>query len=123
MFRVVHFEIGADDIGKISKFYADVFGWKMQKWGEGEQEYILVSTGDEKDMGINGGIFKHKEGGPAIINTISVANLDEMCKKVEASGGTIITQKMTIPGVGWMAYFKDIEGNQSGMLQPDAAAK
>ena len=122
MFRVVHFEIGAYDTGKISKFYSDVFGWKMQKWGEGEQEYILVSTGDQKDMGIDGGIFKRKDG-PALINTISVSNLDEMCKKVEAAGGIIITQKMTIPGIGWMVYFKDVEGNQSGMLQPDAGAK
>lgn len=120
--RVVHFEIGAIDTGKISKFYSDVFGWKMEKWGGGEQEYILVSTGDAKEPGINGGIFKSK-GNPVIVNTIDVANIDEMCKKVEAAGGSIAVPKMPVPGVGWLVYYKDVEGNLFGMMQSDPNAK
>jgi len=31
--------------------------------------------------------------------------------------------KMPVPGVGWLAYFKDTEGNIFGIFQDDASAK
>jgi uncharacterized protein len=34
-----------------------------------------------------------------------------------------VVPKMPIPGVGWLAYFKDTEGNIVGVMQPDANAK
>jgi hypothetical protein len=42
---------------------------------------------------------------------------------VKASGGTIALEKMPVPGVGWLAYAKDTEGNIFGVLQPDQTAK
>jgi hypothetical protein len=122
MSRVIHFEIGAVDTGKIKKFYTDVFGWKMEKWGGGEQEYWLVATGETSQPGINGGIFKSK-GEAVIVNTIDVKDLDEMCRKVESAGGKIEVPKMAVPGIGWLAYFKDVEGNLFGIMQGDENAK
>ena len=29
---IVHFEIPSDDIERSRKFYADLFGWKIEKW-------------------------------------------------------------------------------------------
>jgi hypothetical protein len=29
---------------------------------------------------------------------------------------------MPIPGIGWLAYIKDTDGNMLGLLQPDEAA-
>ena len=31
--------------------------------------------------------------------------------------------KMPIPGVGWLAYLKDTEGNVFGLMQSDPSAK
>jgi predicted enzyme related to lactoylglutathione lyase len=121
MSRVVHFEIAANDIGKMKDFYSNVFGWKIENWG-GPTEYWLVSTGDEKQMGINGAIFK-KSGPQTVINTIGVDNIDEYIKKVENNGGKITTPKGPIPGIGYFAYCEDIEGNKFGILQPDTSAK
>ena len=45
-----------------------------------------------------------------------------MIAKVEANGGEITMPKMAVPGVGWMAYFKDPEGNIHGMMQSDPGA-
>jgi hypothetical protein len=42
--------------------------------------------------------------------------------KVTEKGGTVITPKMPIPGVGWFAYCKDTEGNQFGIMQSDPSA-
>ena len=42
--------------------------------------------------------------------------------KAEASGGSIAVPKMPIPGMGWLAYCKDTEGNIFGMMQEDPEA-
>jgi predicted enzyme related to lactoylglutathione lyase len=34
-----------------------------------------------------------------------------------------VVPRMAIPGVGWLAYANDSEGNIFGMMQPDTAAK
>ena len=39
------------------------------------------------------------------------------------AGGTIALPKMPIPGMGWLAYCKDTEGNIFGMMQSDPNAK
>ena len=54
--RIVHFEIYADDVGRASKFYTDLFGWEINKWdGPPQMDYRLVVTGRE-GPGIDGGI-------------------------------------------------------------------
>ena len=37
--------------------------------------------------------------------------------------GTLALPKMAVPGVGWLAYVKDTEGNILGMMQRDPNAK
>ncbi len=42
---------------------------------------------------------------------------------VEAAGGKLQVPKMAIPGIGWLAYYFDTEGNPLGMMQADSPAK
>lgn len=119
--RIVHFEIPANEPEKIMEFYSNVFGWKMQKFGD--FNYWSCNTGDEKEPGINGGIMKRQHADQPIVNTIKVVNLDEMMKKVSAAGGEIVVPKMVIPGVGWLSYFKDVEGNIMGIMEDDNSVK
>lgn len=120
--RVVHFEIDAKKPDRAIKFYEKVFSWKIKKW-EGPVEYYLITTGKESEPGIDGGLSRRTESEPSTVNTIDVPSVDEFIKKVEANGGTIIRPKMAVPGVGYMAYFKDPEGNIFGMMENDESAK
>lgn len=120
--RVVHFEIDAKKPDRAIKFYEKVFSWKIKKW-EGPVEYYLITTGKESEPGIDGGLSRRTESEPSTVNTIDVPSVDEFIKKVEANGGTIIRPKMAVPGVGYMAYFKDPEGNTFGMMENDESAK
>jgi predicted enzyme related to lactoylglutathione lyase len=120
--RVVHFEIDAKKPDRAIKFYEKVFSWKIKKW-EGPVEYYLITTGKESEPGIDGGLSRRTESEPSTVNTIDVPSVDEFIKKVEACGGTIIRPKMAVPGVGYMAYFKDPEGNIFGMMENDESAK
>ncbi len=120
--RIVHFELNVKDVNKTIKFYENVFGWKIEKW-KGPIDYWLIMTGDEKEPGIDGGLGAEEEGFPKVVNTIDVGNVDEIIKKIEKNGGEIISPKHAIPGVGWLAYFKDTEGIVTGIMQEDPNAK
>jgi len=114
--RVVHFEIPADIPERAAKFYEDVFGWKIKKW-EGPFDYWMITTGEEEETGINGAIMT-KEMGEMVRNTIGVDSFDKYAEKIEMEGGKMITEKMTIPGIGTMAAFQDTEGNISVIMEP-----
>ena len=119
--RVVHFEIPADEPEKVAKFFEETFGWSVRKW-DGPMDYWLVMTGKEEEAGIDGGIMRKREANPMVVNTIDVEDLDAMIIKIEANGGEIYIPKMAVPGVGWMAYFKDPSGNVHGVMQSDPGA-
>ncbi|MBV8551575.1 MAG: VOC family protein [Acidobacteriaceae bacterium] len=103
-------------------FYEAIFGWKFQKW-DSPIDYWLITTGDEKEPGINGGLMPRRDPAQPCVNTISVATLDETLTSVEHHGGTCVVPKMPIPGVGWLAYCKDTEGHIFGVMQSDPAAR
>lgn len=119
MNRVVHFELPVEDPARSEKFYGGVFGWKFNKWGEGPMEYWLISTGE--GTGIDGGMMRRNPGQP-VTNTIEVSDVDEACSKITSAGGEIVVPKMAIPGVGYLAYFKDPDGNISGVMHRDGSA-
>jgi len=118
--RVVHFEIPSDDPERAGRFYSDVFGWQINKWSEGD--YWLVNTGPNSATGINGGILKRRHPQQPVVNTIEVESLDSTLATIQQHGGVVVVPKMPIQGVGWLAYFKDLDGNIFGVMQPDTAA-
>jgi len=122
MLRVVHFEINADDPERAAKFYQEIFGWKIKKW-EGPIDYWLVSTGPEGQPGIDGGIMKRMNPQASTYNTVDVPSVDEFSTKITENGGKVVVPKTAVPGVGYMAYCADTEGNVFGIMQEDPAAK
>ncbi len=120
--RVIHFEIPAENPERAAKFYREVFGWEIQKWA-GPMEYWLAKTGADGQPGINGGLMRREAPYTGPANTIDVASVDAAIKTVQAKGGKLTIPKMAIPGVGYVAYCQDTEGNLFGMLQADASAK
>jgi len=121
MSRVIHFELPADNPERAVKFYQQVFGWKIEKW-DGPQPYWLVATGEDSEPGINGGIAR-REDLSAVVNTISVPSFDDYAKKITSAGGKLLTPKMPVPGVGYMAYCADTEGTKFGIMQMDPSAR
>jgi uncharacterized protein len=123
MARVVHFEIYTEEPEAVRPFYEKVFGWKIEKW-DGPIEYWVVTTGDEKELGINGGLLRPREGQSAgTLNTVAVQSLDKAIDDINREGGRICVPKMAIPRIGWLAYAEDPAGNVFGLLEPDSAVK
>jgi uncharacterized protein len=124
--RVVHFEVHADDPERAIRFYSTVFGWTFNHYG-GAQDYWLITTGPDDQPGINGGLMRRMGAidGQAVIAyvcTVDVESVDAALARVLERGGQLALPKMPIPGVGWLAYARDPEGNLFGMMQAEAAA-
>jgi len=124
--RPIHFEIPADDTQRAVDFYSKVFGWTIKKW-DGPMEYWMVITGSDDQPGINGGLMRrHGEiDGQAVIAyvcTVDVADVDASLQTALDNGAQVALPKMPVPGVGWLVYCKDTEGNIFGMMQSDPAA-
>ena len=125
--RVVHFEIHATEPDELIAFYYGLFGWTFTK-AEG-MDYWLIVTGPADEPGIDGGLVKRPVTGPAdsqALNafpcTVQVGSLDATLAKAGELGAVIALPKMPVPGVGWLAYIKDPDGNILGMHEPDPAA-
>jgi predicted enzyme related to lactoylglutathione lyase len=124
--RVIHFEIHANDPERAIRFYGESFGWSFRKY-DGPMPYWLVRTGPEDQPGIDGGLLQRQapldgEGIAAYVCTVDVPDLDAALETVTGAGAHVVWPKNPIPGVGWLAYAKDPEGNVFGMLQEDPEA-
>lgn len=125
MGRVVHFEIQATNPQRAINFYENVFGWTFNRWGE--QEYWLIETGPEEEPGINGGLVPRREAVTgaevgAFVCTIDVESVDDTLKLIGSNGGQRVVPKTPVPGVGYLVYCRDPEGNLFGVMEMDEEA-
>ena len=125
MDKVVHFEIPVDDEGRAKDFYAAAFDWELNSVDMGGgNTYTTVTTVpvDDRMMpkepgAINGGLMQRGADPSSPVITVQVDSIDDSLKKIEAGGGTIVTPRTPIPGMGAFAYFKDSEGNTLGLFE------
>ena len=119
---IVHFEIPADDIEKMRKFYSELFGWKIEKT-PGPTEYWGIQTvplderGTPIRSGVNGGLMKRQNPEHKPVNYILVESVDEYSARIGALGGKVVVPKMEVPGICWWALAVDPEGNQFAIMQ------
>jgi predicted enzyme related to lactoylglutathione lyase len=55
--------------------------------------------------------------------TFGVESVDAYVQKAVAAGGKLALPKKAIPGLAWLAYGTDIEGNIFGVFEEDTDAK
>ena len=115
---VVHWELMSKDPGKVSDFYAKLFGWKVKHMPE--MNYRIVETGPhgKEPVGINGGIVKPDREGPWPGNMLFYILVDDLApyrKKIVAAGGKIHVEEQEVPGMGWLSLFTDPEGRMMGL--------
>ena len=129
MSRPIHFEIHADDPARAIDFYELVMGWTFKRFGD--RDYWLIATGNSDVPGINGGLLRRNGPAPdpqapspmtGFVCTMEVRDLDTFEHAVVNAGGAIVVARHGIPGVGWLTYARDTEGNIFGLSQPDPSA-
>jgi predicted enzyme related to lactoylglutathione lyase len=124
---VVHFEIHVDDIERAKAFYATVFGWEFQRFGDSEPEYWLIETDDQNQ---GGGILKRNASLAPIgsspnsfVCTMAVDSVDDTYAAALKAGGHEAMAPTDLPGMGRNAYLIDTEGNIFGLFQGFSAGQ
>ena len=119
--NVVWFELPVIDLNRATSFYEPVFATKMAtderfpgiamfpKRHETATTGALAETHDAKI-----------EGRPSTDGAIVYLNcdgeMDAVLKRAKAAGGELLQEVAQLPGgMGWIAQFRDLDGNRVGL--------
>ena len=105
--NVVHVEISTRNAEESSKFYQQLFGWKITSVPE-----MNYTTWDAPE-GPGGGfspVGEDTKSGDVLVY-IDSDDIEADLKKIKSLGGTVVAPKREIPTIGWFAVFRDPTGN------------
>ena len=114
---IVHFEIPADDVRRLAGFYRKVFGWKFARAGIPGLDYWRITTGPP-GRSVGGGMFRRSSPNERPRNFVCVDRIDRTIAAFLAAGGTEVTGKMEVPGMGYSFIGEDPEGNVIALWEP-----
>ena len=130
---VVHFEIHASEPQRLIDFYSDLLGWAFEPFGDGEQSYWAIDTGEgaignvdgQAGHGINGGLTQREgprpEPGAPVSGcnlVVGVEDVDGLMRRAVELGGTEALPATDWPGIGRGGYLLDPDGNIFGLISP-----
>lgn len=112
----VWFEIPVKDIERAIKFYNKVFQVELQKM---EMEGMKMAFFAHTQEGVSGCLVEDKDNSPSEKGTLVYLNggedLAPTLARVEPAGGKILSPKTSIGPYGFMATFRDSEGNRMAL--------
>src|SRR5437899_12985048 len=94
---IVHFEIPANEVERLSGGYRTVCGWKFEKAKMPGFEYWLISTG-HRGKSVGGGVYKKMGPNDGARNFIGVEEIDSAIETFKKAGGTEVTGRQEVPG-------------------------
>ena len=113
--KLVHYELPASDTGRAKEFYVGLFGWVFNDSGMPGIDYQLI----DGDPG--GALYRSDDAGSGPRVYFDTEDIDASVAKVRELGGEA-DDKAPIPGIGWSAGCKDLDGNQFSLFQSDESA-
>jgi predicted enzyme related to lactoylglutathione lyase len=111
---VVHFEIGVKDESAASKFYSQLFGWKINS--DNPAGYGMVDT-DSGGEGVGGGIAKPPDGSTYTTFYVNVDDVQAKLDEAEKLGAKTMVPPMQVPDGPEIALFNDPDGNLIGLAK------
>ena len=110
--EICHVEIPCKDVERIADFYRKVFGWEISPIPE--MDYSLFKAGS----GVGGGFnLVSDEVADKVIVYIHVDDINGSMKDIVSHGGEEVLAKTKVGDFGYLALFKDVEGNLIGLWE------
>jgi len=116
---VVYFEIPVNNIDRAIKFYKAIFNFDFEKEVIDHNEVALFPFIGE-NLGISGALAKgeiYKPTNDGVLIYFKTENIDKTLKMAIESGGQILYPKTSNGDLGFVAEFKDSEGNRIALHQ------
>ena len=100
-------------------FYAQLFGWKVEVSPDPQYGgYAMATIGDRDVAGIGP---SQSPGAPTAWNLyIGTSDAEELAKRIQAAGGTVVAPPFDVGDQGRMAVFQDPTGAFISAWQPGA---
>ena len=114
-----YFEIPVSDINRAMKFYSAVFQCDFVKDNIHGNEMAFFPF-DSSGTGITGALAKGDIYKPSVSGTLiylSTGDIEATLAKIVGLGSEILFPKTEVQGYGWVAEFKDCEGNRVALFQ------
>jgi len=122
MSTIVHFDVPAENIDRAKKFYTELLGWKFESW-PGMEYYLITTTNLEGVPGVGGGMGKRMDPSQRMVNYFGVKSIDAAIQQVKNLGGRMLSDKMAVPTMGYLANCVDTEGNTFGLWEENHEAR
>lgn len=120
---ITHFIVPVEDIERTKKFYAGLFGWKIEKLPGPVEYYEITTATPSGGRGLGGGMTKRENPQETITNYIDVPSIDEYIAETEKLGGKVVMPKTAVPNTGYVAVCLDTENNTFGLWETDKNAR
>ena len=114
-----YFEIPVTNLERAIKFYSSVFGCEFSKENIHGNEMALFPY-NGKNSGITEALAKGKIYKPSTSGTLiylSTEDIEKTLKEVKNQGGEILFPKTAAGKYGYVAEFKDVEGNRIALFE------
>lgn len=108
---VVWFELPAADSDRARDFYARLFGWSFERFGD--EDYHMTYDA--------GGAVYGATGENGLLAYFGVDDVDAAIVHVRELGGEA-GEKQEVPGVGQYAHCSDLDGNRFGLYRQEASS-
>jgi predicted enzyme related to lactoylglutathione lyase len=112
-------DLSTPDQGRASKFYSDLFGWKMMADTDDKPPsgYLHIVNGEDFIGGIPPAQHRDPNVAPHWLPYFQVSNCDASAAKAKELGGKFCLAPMTMEGVGRMAVIADTQGAVFAIFQ------
>jgi hypothetical protein len=107
--QVGHFEIPADNVENLKKFYGSLFDWQFEK-GETQGYYMI------KNAGISGALTQKENPQQLSTQFVKVESIEDYISKAKQLGARVVKDKQEI-SEGYYAVLEDPQKNSIGIWQ------
>ena len=119
--NMVWFELPVSDLDRATNFYESVFATKLST----DERFPGLAIFPRRDQSAATGALavihdEELEGRPSTDGAVIYLNcdgeMDAVLKRAQAAGGQLLQEVAQLPGgMGWIAQFRDLDGNRVGL--------
>lgn len=113
--HICYIEIPAPDVARAKRFYAEVFGWRVEDSDLGRAAYATFHAGEM----MGGFDSRRRPSGDGVLLYLKVEDIPATLQAIRDAGGRTVTNRSQVidgsDAYGFAATFTDPNGNLLGL--------